>query len=106
MFSSASLQCLVDDPLDLTVGAAELVRSPLFDQFHGLCVDAQHETLGLGSIFCHLGLLIEGAGIDNRLSLLIATEDNQEVGYHCSLLLVVEFEYILLREFVKSDLHH
>lgn len=43
--SSTLAQGLVDDPLQLAIGAAELVRSPLLNGSHRLRVDAQDEIL-------------------------------------------------------------
>ena len=46
-------QGLSDDPLQLAVGAAELVRSPGLYSVHRLSVNAEDKTLGV-ALLCHV----------------------------------------------------
>ena len=46
-------QSLGDDPLQLAVGAAELVRSPGLYSVHRLSVNAEDKTLGV-ALLCHV----------------------------------------------------
>ena len=46
-------QSLGDDPLQLAVGAAELIRSPGLYSVHRLSVNAEDKTLGV-ALLCHV----------------------------------------------------
>ena len=81
-------QGLGDDPLQLAVGAAELVRSPGLYRVHRLSVYTQDEILGF--LLCHKGLMVECTSINYGLSTVVTTENDEQIADHRSLLVVVE----------------
>ena len=44
-------QCLGDNPLQLAIGATELVRSPSLNRIHGVSINAKDKTLS--RLFSH-----------------------------------------------------
>jgi len=87
-------QGLGDDPLQLAVGAAELIRSPGLNSVHRLSVDAEDKALGV--LLCHR-LMVQRSCVHYRLSGVVATEHNEQVADHSSLLVVVEVNDVLCR---------
>jgi len=86
-------QGLSDDPLQLAVGAAELVRSPGLYSVHRLSVNAEDKTLG--ALICHR-LMVQRSCVHDWLGRVIATEYDEQIRYHRSLLVVVEIDDIVL----------
>ena len=48
------LQCLGNDPLQLAIGGAELIGSPLLNRRQRIRIDAQDEVLGFTFFFSHI----------------------------------------------------
>jgi len=86
-------QGLGDDPLQLAVGAAELIRSPGLYSAHRLSVDAEDKTLG--ALVCHR-LMVQRSCVYDWLGRLVATEHNEQIAHHRSLLVVVEVDDVVL----------
>ena len=80
---------LSDDPLQLTIGAAELVRSPCLYRIHRISVDTQNKTLCLS--LCHR-LMIQCTCVHYWLSSIVTTQNYKQVANHGSLLIVVEVD--------------
>ena len=79
-------QCRPQHVLDLPVEAAQLVVCPALQGVHDLAVDAQQEGLAIR----HGRLLIDRAGVDDRLRRAIAAEHHQQVAHHRRLALIVQ----------------
>ena len=86
-------QGLGDDPLQLAVGAAELIRSPGLYRIHRLSVNAEDKTLG--ALLSHK-LVIQRSRVYHRLGGVVAAEHHKQVTHHCSLLVVVQIHDIIL----------
>ena len=96
-------QGLGDDPLQLAVGAAELVRSPGLYRVHRIRVDTEDETLCL--LLSH-ELMVQRSCVHDWLSGIVTTEHDEQVRDHRSLLVIVEVYDIFIGEFVECHLHH
>lgn len=62
----ALFECLVDNPLELTVDASEFVSSPFLQGFHCRGVNPENKTFYI-FLFGHDFLIVECSGIDYRL---------------------------------------
>src|SRR5262245_30348595 len=51
-------------------------------------------------------LLVERAGVDDRLGVAVAAQNDEQVRYHGRLSLLVEIDDLLPAEFLESHLHH
>ena len=87
-------QSLGDDPLQLAVGAAELVSCPCLYSVHRLSVNAQDKTLCI--LICHI-LVIQCSSVHNWLSTVITAEHNKQIADHCSFLVVIKIYDIVIR---------
>ncbi len=83
-------QRLPKQELDLAVEAAELVRSPTAQFLEIFSLEAQEECLS----FSHV-LLIDRAGVDNRLSRPVAAQNYEQVADHRSAAFLVEFDHLV-----------
>ena len=50
--------------------------------------------------------LVQAAGIDNGLSILIAAEHDKQIGYHCCLSLFIQLHNIVFIELFQRHFHH
>ena len=87
--------------LDLTVYRTEIVLCPGGD---GVVQFGREPQRHLLLLICHG--LIQGAGVDDGLGILVAAEDNQKIGDHCGLPLLVQIHSALFAEALQSHLHH
>jgi len=86
-------QRLGDNPLQLAIGATELIRSPGLNSVHRLSVNAKDKTLGV--LVSHR-LMVQRSCVHYGLSRIIATEHYEQVAHHRSLLVVIELNDILI----------
>ena len=104
-------QGLGDNPLQLTVGTAELIRSPGLYRIHRLSVNAQDKTLGAllsheCSMFNLQCSMIQRTCVHYRLGRIVTAEYHEQVAHHCSLLVVVEVDDVFVRELVECHFYH
>ena len=77
-------QCLIDDPLQLSVGGAKLVGRPFLHGIHHLGIHAENE------IFCHAEkLMVQRASVQHGLCILVGTEHHEQIAHHGGFLLLV-----------------
>ena len=50
--------------------------------------------------------LVQAAGIDNGLSILVAAEHDKQIGYHCCLSLFIQLHNIVFIELFQRHFHH
>ena len=107
--AAGAAQGVVDEPLELAVDRAELVGGPFLQGFHRGGVYAEHETFGLGLLFCHLVsivLLVERAGVEYGLGGLVGAENHEQIADHGGLLGLVQLYDILVVYLLEGHLHH
>src|SRR5690606_15797278 len=56
--------------------------------------------------FSDLPLLVKTAAIDHGLGFFVSTEDDQQVGDHSGLTLLIKFYDLMVIKFLQSHLHH
>jgi len=49
---------------------------------------------------------MQRAGVDDRMSLILAAEDHQQVADHCRTSFVIEFDHLFVGQFRQSHLNH
>ena len=50
--------------------------------------------------------LVQAAGIDNGLSILVAAEHDKQIGYHCCLSLFIQLHNVVFIELFQRHFHH
>ena len=50
--------------------------------------------------------LVQAAGIDNGLSILVAAEHDKQIGYHCCLSFFIQLHNIVFIELFQRHFHH
>ena len=71
----------------LSVYRAEIILCPCCDCIIQLGRESKRHLF----LFVISHELVQGAGIDNRLRIMISAENNQEIGYHCRFSFFVQF---------------
>ena len=102
--ASCAAQSVAQDPLDLAVCAAHLVRGPALHRGPDLRVYAERILLAHGHVVSTL--LVEGAGVEDGLSLGLAAEDDHQVGCHHGLAVVIELNHAAVGELLERHVHH
>jgi len=92
---------LAQDVFDLPVQATQIVIGPALHRFEHRRVDAQEE----GFPDSH-DLLMDGAGVENRLCASLTAEDDQEIADHRRLPFLVELHNALVRKHVERHFDH
>ena len=108
------LEGAAEEKLHLRVDAPHVVVGPAPQGCKHLRVEPQEEGIagrhgGEGSLETDrsgVRSVVERAGVDDWLGMAIAAEDDQEIGHHGRLALVVELDDLLPREMLEGHLHH
>lgn len=98
---AAFAQGFVDNPLELSVGAAKFVGSPFFNGFHRSGINTKYETFGGIFFLSHSAtdseLMVQRSGIHNRLCGFVSAKHYQQVAYHGRFFLFVELHDVVFR---------
>jgi hypothetical protein len=90
---ASAAQGVAQDELDLRVEAAQIVVRPPLYRIQNGAVDPQEKGFPLGH-----GLLVNRAGVHDRLRRLLAAQHDQEIADHLRLSLFVECDDALVRQ--------
>ena len=84
--------------LDLGVRAAQLIGGPPGQRVVNGRIQPQQHALALAHHVTVPASLVEGASVDDLLGGLLATQDNEQIGHHRGLALLIQLDDVLVLE--------